>query len=141
MFRQRETILVIQADQDNREMYAEYLQRQGFTPLLARTAREGLRLADSGNVDAIVTGVLLPGEMDGVELVQELKRDDRTARIPVVVLTTCSWSSERIRAEHAGCALFLGKPCLPERLVEGLRRVLAGTERNERRRFSSGPSS
>lgn len=117
------TVLLVQADRDTREMYVECLRREGFQPIVTGDGRDALRVAD--RVDAIVTGVMLTGGVDGLEIVERLKRDERTRDIPVIVLTTCSWPDERARAERAGCALFLAKPCLPDQLIDGLRRVLA----------------
>jgi len=118
-----QTILLVQADDDNRELYAELFRQDGFRLILASTAREALRAAVKA--DAIVTGILLAGEMDGVEMLKRLKHDDRTAGIPVIVVTSCCSTSERTRAERAGCALFFGKPCLPEQLLDGIHGVLA----------------
>jgi two-component system, cell cycle response regulator DivK len=119
----QQTVLLVQADADNRELYAESLRQAGFRLILASTARDALRAA--GNADAIVTGILLPGGMDGVEMLDRLKCDERTTSIPVIVLTSCCWPGERARAEGAGCALFLGKPCGPQRLLDGIHGVLA----------------
>ena len=86
-------------------------------------AHDALRVAPSA--DVIVTGILLPGQIDGVEFIAQLKANERTKSIPVVVLTTCAWSAERERAENAGCNAFLAKPCLPADLLGAVSRVLA----------------
>jgi CheY-like chemotaxis protein len=104
-------------------MYAEYLAHTGFVPVPVATAAEALRLASSA--DVIVTGILLPGRMDGVEFISQLRSDERTRTMPVIVLTTCAWQHERERAVGAGCDVFLSKPCLPDALVAEVRRLLA----------------
>jgi CheY-like chemotaxis protein len=119
----QQTVLLVQPDADNREMYAESLRQDGFRLILASTARDALRVAR--HADAIVTGILLMGEMDGVEMLERLKGDERTMAIPVIVVTSCCWPSERVRAEGAGCALFLAKPCPPRQLLDGIHRILA----------------
>ena len=75
--------------------------------------------------DVIIAGILLPGHMDGIEFIAQLKADQRTKSIPVIVLTTCAWKTERDRAENAGCDMFLAKPCLPDDLERAVRRLLA----------------
>ena len=75
--------------------------------------------------DVIITGMRLPGEIDGVDLIALLKHENRTKNIPIVVLTACAWNTERESAEAAGCDLFLSKPCLPCELLRQLRRLLA----------------
>ena len=116
-------VLLVQAEADSREIYAEFLRYQGFLPVPVSTARDGLRVAPEA--DVIVTGLLLPGDMDGIEFIARLKRDDRTKRIPVIVLTACAWKSDHERAEQAGCDVFLPKPCLPDDLLREVRRLLA----------------
>jgi CheY-like chemotaxis protein len=107
-------------------MYAEFLRYAGLTPVITSSALPALRLAL--DVDIIVTGLLLPGPMDGIELVIRLKSDNRTKDTPIIVLTSCAWDTERARAERAGCDLFLGKPCLPQRLLHEVRRLLATSQ-------------
>jgi DNA-binding response OmpR family regulator len=107
-------------------MYAEYLRHQGFLPIAVSTAAYALTIAH--RADVIVTGLLLAGEMDGIEFIRRLRVDGRTKTMPVVVLTACVWRSDRNRALAAGCDLFLPKPCTPELLVSQLRFVLADAE-------------
>jgi two-component system cell cycle response regulator DivK len=116
-------ILLVQPERDDREMYAEFLGSEGFNPISVSRAADALTIAP--RVDLVVTALLLPGPMDGVELVTRLKGDDGTKSIPVIVLTACAWQSDRDRAAAAGCDVFLTKPCLPDVLVREIRRVLA----------------
>ena len=104
-------------------MYAEYLRFHGYLPVPISTARDGLAVA--ARVDLIVTDILLPGDMDGIELVRRLKGDAHTKQIPVIVLTACAWTTDRKRAEEAGCDVFLPMPCLPDELLQQVRRLLA----------------
>ena len=102
-------VLLVQADHDSREMYAEFFRYQGLLPIPVSNARDGLTVARKA--DIIVTGLLLLGDIDGIEFIARLKRDERTKRIPLIVLTACAWKSDRHRAEEAGCDIFLAKPC------------------------------
>jgi CheY-like chemotaxis protein len=128
-------VLLVQADADNREMYTEFLRYEGFLPVPVSTARDGLTVAPK--VDIIVTGLLLPGDMDGVEFIARLKRDERTKRIPVIVLTACVWKSDRERAEEAGCDVFLPKPCHPDDLLRNVQRLLAASKLQDVRGVSA----
>lgn len=103
-------------------MYAEYMRYHGLRVIVAATAREALEAADRAHV--VVTGILLPGDMDGIELLTRLRADERTAAIPLVVVTACSLGAHRHLAELAGCDLFLPKPCLPDDLTREVRRLL-----------------
>jgi DNA-binding response OmpR family regulator len=103
-------------------MYAEFLRSRHFLPVIVSAVADVLTVAPS--VDIVVTETLLPGHLDGLEMVALLKRYKRTKAIPVIVLTACAWRSERDRARSAGCDVFLAKPCLPEMLVREIRRLL-----------------
>jgi len=119
-------VLLVQADADSREMYTEFFCYQGFLPVPVSNARDGLTVARKA--DVIVTGLLLPGDIDGIEFIARLKRDERTKRIPLIVLTACAWKSDRDRAEEAGCDVFLAKPCLPDLLLREVRLLLAASK-------------
>ena len=118
-------VLLVQADADSREMYTEFFRYEGFLPVPVSNARDGLGVAR--RADVIVTGLLLPGDIDGIEFIARLRRDERTKRIPLIVLTACAWKSDRERAEEAGCDVFLAKPCLPDHLLREVRLLLAAS--------------
>lgn len=128
-------VLLVQADADNREMYTEFLRYEGFLPVPVSTARDGLTVAP--RADVIVTGLRLSGDMDGIEFISRLKRDERTKTIPVIVLTACAWKSDRERAAQAGCDVFRPKPCLPDDLVRDVRRLLASSKLRDVRGVST----
>jgi two-component system cell cycle response regulator DivK len=117
------SVLLIEPDDDGREMYVEFLTRAGLRPIAVDNARDALEHAP--DVDVIVTGIRLRGEIDGIELVSRLRRARRTRHIPNAVVTACAWHTERQRAEEAGCDVFLMKPCLPADLLAELQRLLA----------------
>jgi two-component system cell cycle response regulator DivK len=119
-------VVLLQGDTDSREMYAEYFRYWGLLPVPVVTARDGLTVAPTA--DVIVTGLLLPGDIDGIEFMARLKSDERTNRIPIIVVTACAWKSDRERAEEAGCDVFLPKPCLPDDLLRDVRRLLAASK-------------
>jgi two-component system cell cycle response regulator DivK len=122
-------VLLVQPDADSREMYTEFLRYEGLLPVPVSNARDGLTVARKA--DVIVTGLLLPGDIDGIEFIARLKRDERTKRIPLIVLTACAWKSDRERAEEAGCDVFLAKPCLPDHLLREVRLLLAASKRRD----------
>jgi CheY-like chemotaxis protein len=65
----------------------------------------------------------MPG-MDGWEATRLLKGDERTKHIPVIALTGHALNGFLESAKLAGCDAFVTKPCLPDTLVEEVRRVL-----------------
>jgi CheY-like chemotaxis protein len=118
--------LFVQPERDDREMYAEFFDHEGLAAICVSSARQAMTVAPIA--DVIITGLRLPGEINGLDLIAWLKRDNRTKRIPIVVLTACAWNTERESAEAAGCDVFLSKPCLPGELLRALRRLLASSK-------------
>jgi two-component system, cell cycle response regulator DivK len=115
--------LLVQPERDDRDMYAEHLSHVGLTPLCVQEADIALRLAC--RADLIVTGLLLPGPIDGYALIDRLRQSTGTRNTPIVVLTGCAWTTEEARARSAGCDVFLSKPCLPDMLLREIHRMLA----------------
>ena len=120
-------VLLVQPERDDRGMYAEFLEQRGLQPVCRATVADALPLARQ--VDVVVTGILLPGSMDGLEFVARLRSNDDTKRLPIIVLTAAAWDSERARAERVGCDVFLPKPCLPDVLLGAIRRLLRSAKR------------
>ena len=116
------TVLLVESDADNRDMYAQFLRTHGFTVLTADTTDEGLKCAS--DADVIVAEIRAFGSFDGVDLVSRLRRADATKQKPVIVLSTNIAESERQRAYAAGSDVFLSKPCLPVELVSAISGVV-----------------
>src|SRR5262245_15125195 len=89
-------VLLVQPERDDRDTYAEYLSHMGVQPLCVQGATDALRLAS--RVDIVVTGILLPGPLDGCALIAALRGSPATRHIPIVVLTVCAWPYEETRA-------------------------------------------
>src|SRR5262252_10710531 len=85
-------VLLVIPERDDRDMYAEYLSQMGLMPLCVQEATDALRLAS--RADVVVTGILLPGALDGCALIAALKSNPATQHIPIVVLTVCAWIHE-----------------------------------------------
>jgi len=119
----RPLVLIVDAHQDTRELYALALPPLGFEVLAVEDSAEAYSRAWETHPDIIVTEMALRYR-DGWELLRDLKGDARTRDIPVVVVTGNDQPSVRTRAEREGCAAFFGKPCVPEDLALELRHLL-----------------
>jgi len=116
-------ILIVEDDEDSREIYREVLEDSGFEVDTAVTGPEALRMARERHPDAILMDISVP-EMDGWTVTSELGGDPDTADIPVIVVTAYAFHADRIRAEDLGCAGFLTKPCEPSRVLAEIERTL-----------------
>ncbi len=120
----RPLVLVVDDYEDAREMYAECLDASGFEVAQAESGDEAVAKALALMPALIVMDLALPG-MDGWSATRAIKTDERTRAIPVVALTGHARSDASTAARDAGCDAFLTKPCLPDAVVEIVRRLLA----------------
>jgi len=116
------TILLVQPNADTLDLYAEYLRARGQNCIPLMDAAAALPAAAAA--DVVVTGILLPGSADGIELITWIRARERSRRVPIIVLTACAFDTERLRAQAAGCDAFLSKPCLPSELYAEIERLV-----------------
>jgi len=117
-------VLVVDDYDDARELYAEYFALSGFRVAEASNGAEAIEKALALAPDIILMDLSLPG-MDGWEATRRLKANEQTQHIPVVALTSHALPGFSDSAKKAGCDAFVTKPCLPDRLVDQVRRLLA----------------
>jgi len=113
------TVLVVDDDDDARELSARVLRAEGYRVLEAAGGDEGLRLAREHLPDLIVLDLVMPG-MDGWEVLSVLKDNEETRNIPVVLQ---SMLDARDQAHERGAAAFLDKPVNKRRLAATLERL------------------
>lgn len=116
-------VLVVEDYPDAREMYSEYLRFSGFRVAEARNGEEALEKALALLPDVVLMDLALP-LMDGWEATRRLKSDPRTNAILVLALTGHALAGHQEGARRAGCDAFVTKPCLPDELVDEIRRLL-----------------
>jgi two-component system, cell cycle response regulator DivK len=117
-------VLLVEDNEDNRIIYATYLRHRGYRVLTASTAEDGIALAAAERPDVILMDVTLPG-IDGWEATTVLKRDVRTAQIPVVALTAHAFAADEARASAVGCVAYLRKPIAPDAVATEVARWTA----------------
>jgi len=115
--------LLVDRDEDTRQMYAEFLNQCGWTIEEAADGRDALVKVLAHRPSIVVTETRLP-IVDGFELCERLRRDPSTESIPIIVVTADVYAPAVQRALEAGADLVLLKPCLPESLRVHLHKVL-----------------
>jgi CheY-like chemotaxis protein len=116
----RQTILVIDDNQDLVSLLQRYLAGHDLQVVGASDGEQALRLADELQPRLITLDVMMPN-LDGWEVLQRLESGSRTARIPVII---CSVLHARELAQSAGASGYIGKPVRQEELLQLLRRWL-----------------
>lgn len=116
---ERLVVLLVDDSDDEREMYAEYLNACGFQILQAANVDDGLGLALQYLPAAVVTDIAMPGQ-DGFSFVLRLKHNRHTRNIPVIVVTGHVFPAHRDSGRRAGCDAYLAKPCAPDELKQAI---------------------
>jgi DNA-binding response OmpR family regulator len=108
------TILIVEDHRPTRRFLADNLAADGYEPLEAESASEGLRLMITKGPDLAVVDLGLP-DRDGLDLLREIRTADETAsrvdpRLPMILLTGRSGELDRVRGFDRGCDDYLVKP-------------------------------
>lgn len=120
-------ILVIEDSLDSRELIHLHLTTEGFTVITASNGQEGLYLAGVEHPDMVITDLGMP-EIDGFQVVRELRAQPEFAKLPILVLTAFG-RDEMDRAIKAGANRALNKPVHFDGLIEDVRELLAESDR------------
>jgi len=118
------TVLLVDDNADNQEIYRIILVHHGFTVLLADDGEAGVRMARSHAPDLILMDLTMP-IIDGLQATRILKADPATCAIPIVALTAHAMREDEVAAKEAGCDSFLSKPVEPRRVAAEVRRLLS----------------
>ncbi|GAB3441480.1 response regulator [Phycicoccus ginsengisoli] len=117
-------VLLVEDNDRNLKLARDVLEFAGFTVLVAVTGEDAVDRATAARPDLVLMDLQLPG-IDGLEALGRLRRDERTAGIPVVALTAFAMREDRERALEAGFDGYLQKPIdvrrFPDQVREHLR--------------------
>lgn len=124
-------ILIVDDEEDIRDLLDLHLRREGFATLLAANAHEALDHARTGQPALIVLDLMLP-DLSGTEVCRRLRADESTANIPVIMLTAKGEEIDRVVGFEVGADDYVVKASFSMReFVLRVRAVL-------RRRAASG---
>jgi two-component system, chemotaxis family, chemotaxis protein CheY len=99
------------------------LSGAGYAVAEAVNGADGVEKAKAGSYDLIVTDLNMP-VMDGLTMIEELRRSPAHMGVPIIFLTTESDAALKQRAKAAGATGWLTKPFDPEQLVKIIKKVL-----------------
>ena len=104
----KKKILIIEDDADLQRTLQEFLAAEGFDVAGATNGEEGVALAKSQNPDLVLLDIILP-KKDGYEVLKELKGDEKTKSIPVVLLTNLASPADIEKAIKLGAKTYMTK--------------------------------
>lgn len=101
-------VLLVEDDLSSIKIYRNKLEQNGFNVSVATTGDEGLHKAKNEQPNVILLDLILPG-MDGFLVLEELKKDNATDKIPVVILSNLGQPKDIVRGMRMGAVDYLVK--------------------------------
>jgi two-component system, OmpR family, phosphate regulon response regulator PhoB len=120
-------ILIIEDEKDLAELLAFNLEKEGFTTRCAFDGNSGLAAAREDLPDLVVLDLMLPGLL-GTEVCKALRKDSRTARIPVLMVTAKSDEIDRVVGFEVGADDYIVKPFSMRELTLRIKAILRRCE-------------
>ena len=121
-------ILVVDDTPDTLEAFGELLKLEGANVTLATSGRKAIEAAEQADFDLILSDIAMPG-MDGYELMAELRKRDRTAKVMAVAVTGFGRPNDETRAREAGFDAHVAKPVELAALLQIIHRLQRGGDR------------
>ena len=130
--KEKTTILVVEDDVEIAWMISSLLEREGYSAVVAQSGEEALDMLEPGEAappeplvraDLILLDVLMRG-LDGYQVCQRLKRDERLGYIPVIMVTVLDSLSEKVKGLEYGADDYIAKPFKSEELLARIRALL-----------------
>ncbi len=122
----RKRILVVDDEPDIATLVSYNLKKEGFAVAAVSHGTEALQTLKQNDFALIILDLMLP-DIHGLEICRMLRRDAKTARIPIIMLTAKGEEPDRVAGLEAGADDYLPKPFSPRELVARVKAVLRRT--------------
>ncbi len=117
-------IVYIEDDTEMIDLVTLILNRRGYLVKGAHGGRQGLDLVQKEPPDLILLDLMMP-DLDGWDLYQQLKANEATKDIPVIIITAKAQAIDRVLGLHiAKVEDYISKPFRPQELIESIEKVL-----------------
>lgn len=116
-------ILIIDDEEDIRDILVYNLQKEGYQVFQASTGREGIEVAIAQKPDLVLLDVMMP-EMDGIEVCQNLRENPKTKDVRICFLTARNEDYSQIAGLDAGADDYVSKPVKPKVLTSRIKAIL-----------------
>jgi DNA-binding response OmpR family regulator len=121
--REKPIVLVADDDQDILELVTFRLERAGYEVVQARDGEDALRIATEVRPDLAVLDVMMP-KLSGYDVTRQIREQDSTREIPVILLTARVQEADVARGFEAGADDYLKKPFSPQELRARVHAIL-----------------
>ncbi|MCS6908747.1 MAG: response regulator [Anaerolineales bacterium] len=121
----KKKIVYIEDEAEMIDLVRLILGRKGYEVIGANGGREGIRLIQTEQPDLVLLDLMMP-DIDGWDVYHQLRADERTKSLPVIVITARAQNIDRVLGiEIAKVDDYLAKPFTPQELLESVAKVFA----------------
>src|SRR6185436_13504439 len=117
-------VLLVEDDLQMQDVLTALLAEDNIQLVCAQDANKALELVAQKNYELVVLDLGLPGEMNGFDILKQLKTDPQTESIPVIILTAWNRTEDKLRGFELGACDYLTKPFEAAELRARLRAAL-----------------
>jgi len=103
------TLLVVDDNEENRDVLSRRLIKKGFQVLVAESGRQTLAVIEAQAVDLVLLDIMMPG-MTGIEVLEELRKTRSAAELPIIMCTAKTESEDVVQALELGANDYVTKP-------------------------------
>jgi len=127
----KEKILIVDDEKDIVKMLDYNLKKEGFRTVCAYDGDDAVNFAVREHPDLILLDLMLP-EMDGLEVCKTLKKEDKTANIPIIMLTAKTKEADKVVGLELGADDYVTKPFSPRELIARIKAVLRRAQEKDK---------
>ena len=118
------TILIVEDEPKNLKLTRDLLKISGYETIEAVDGKQGVEKAKSAKPNLILMDIMMP-KMDGYSACREIKADQSTKNIPVVMLTAVGYDLNKKMAKQMGADGYVTKPFSRQQLIDAISPLLA----------------
>ena len=119
----KQTILIVDDEQDLLDLIEYNLKQQGFEVLTADNGNRGIQIARDEKPNLVLLDVMMP-QMDGIEVCDRMREDPGLKNIPIIFLTARSDEKTEIEGLNKGADDYITKPISTSKLISRIKAVL-----------------
>ncbi|PHR23960.1 MAG: hybrid sensor histidine kinase/response regulator [Desulfotalea sp.] len=117
------SILIVDDNPNNLQVLGHLLKQENFSVAVSQDGQQALDYIAKKHPDIVLLDVMMPG-MDGIEVCERIKANERSRQIPVLFITALSDSEDKMRGFRAGGHDYITKPFLKEEVLARVRAVV-----------------
>jgi two-component system cell cycle response regulator DivK len=119
-------VLIVEDNELNLKLFHDLLAIQEHEVITSRDGKGILELVVTSKPELVLMDIHLNG-LSGIDLVQILKNDSKTAHIPIIVITAFAMKMDEARISKSGCDMYLSKPVSIDKFFKAVEKFLSPT--------------